>query len=71
MFKHLIATSALAALAFTSGQAFAQDEAPAVEESVETANLPKQYAPINYNVNEDRENILVLDLSNGRRVLIR
>ena len=71
MFKHLIATSALAALAFTSGQAFAQDEAPAVEESVETANLPKQYAPINYNVNEDRENVLVLDLSNGRRVQIR
>ena len=29
------------------------------------------YAPINYDLTQDRENILVLDLSNGQRVQIR
>ncbi|MBU1252996.1 MAG: peptidylprolyl isomerase, partial [Alphaproteobacteria bacterium] len=29
------------------------------------------YAPINYSMEEDRENILLLDLSNGERVAIR
>jgi len=29
------------------------------------------YAPVNFNVNEDPENLLILDLSNGKRVTIR
>lgn len=65
MLKRLIAAGALTALALTPVATFAQDaeEAPAA--------APRVYAPINYNVAEDRENILLLDLSNGRRIAIR
>ncbi len=44
--------------------AMAQDAVPA------TPVVPK-YQPLNYNAAEDLENILLLDLSNGRRVGIR
>ena len=72
MFKRLIAASALFTLAIAPNTAFAQDTD--VAEEAETAAAPlvrKVYEPINYNVEEDRENILVLDLSNGKRVQIR
>ncbi|WP_324260683.1 peptidylprolyl isomerase [Altererythrobacter sp. H2] len=62
MLKALIAAGALAALVATPAVARAQEEAPAA---------PRVYQPINFNIEEDRENILLLDLSNGKRVAIR
>ena len=64
MLKFTTAMAALAALAFSPTAALAQDAA------AEPAARPV-YQPINYNLNEDRENILLLDLSNGERVAIR
>ena len=73
MFKRLIATGAIFSLALTP--ALAQDAAEAVaaveEEATPEPVVRKQYEPINYNAQEDRDNILVLDLSNGKRVQIR
>ena len=80
MVKRLIAAGALTAMAFTPLAVSAQDSAQdagnetAVEALMETeapAETPRVYAPINYDVTQDRENILVLDLSNGKRVMIR
>lgn len=67
MINRLIAAAALATFSF--GPAVAQDMEPAVDTSPKRA--PLAYAKINYNLNEDRENILLLDLSNGERVAIR
>ncbi len=41
------------------------------DEEEEAAAPPRTYAPINYDVTADPENIWVLDLSNGQRVKIR
>ena len=57
---------ALAAAALT---AFAPLTATAQDAEVPAARAPFQ--PISYDVQEDRENILLLDLSNGERVAIR
>ena len=62
MFKRLIAAGALVSLVAAPTIALAQDEQP---------TGPRIYAPINYNAQEDLENILLLDLSNGKRVAIR
>jgi peptidylprolyl isomerase len=63
MFKALIAAGALAALVVTPSIARAEDDpAPAA---------PRSYAPVNYDQQQDPENILLLDLSNGKRVAIR
>ncbi|MFN4112417.1 MAG: peptidylprolyl isomerase [Sphingomonadaceae bacterium] len=62
MIKALIAAGALAALVATPAVARAEDEQPVA---------PRVYQPINFNIEEDRENILLLDLSNGNRVAIR
>ncbi len=44
----------------------------ATAQEAETATpARKVYDPINYNLNEDLENILFLDLSNGERVAVR
>ena len=49
-----------------------EDAAPATGEATPApANSTASYAPINYNVEEERENILLLDLSTGERVAIR
>lgn len=66
MFKRLIAAGALVSLAMVSPLATAQE---AAADAAPTA--PRVYAPINYDVSADPENILLLDLSNGRRVAIR
>ncbi|MGB7408392.1 MAG: peptidylprolyl isomerase, partial [Pontixanthobacter sp.] len=68
MLKRLIAVGAPTALALTllPTVASAQEADPAV-----TQNTPRVYAPINFDMQEDRENILVLDLSTGERVHIR
>ncbi|MDZ4307985.1 peptidylprolyl isomerase [Allopontixanthobacter sp.] len=79
MFERLIAAGALAAMAFVPFSVSAQDageEAPAQSteqaEAAEAAEaVPEVYLPINYDVTQDLENILVLDLSNGERVMIR
>ena len=62
MFTRLLAAGALAAMALTP--AAAQD-APAAAEA------PRTYAPVDFDIASDPENILLLDLSNGRRVAIR
>ncbi|WP_454599265.1 peptidylprolyl isomerase [Qipengyuania sp. SM2507] len=71
MLKLSPALAALAALVATPMAGISTivhaQEAP-VEAAAEAAPT---YAPINYNLTEDRENILVLDLSNGERVAIR
>ncbi len=72
MFKRLIAAGALLTLAISPNAAVAQDgEAVAEAEAAPAPAVRKLYEPINYNMEEDRENILVLDLSNGKRVHIR
>ena len=62
MFKRLIAAGALAALVATPTVTLAQDEQP---------TGPRVFQQINYNAQEDPENVLLLDLSNGKRVAIR
>lgn len=82
MFKRLIAAGALTAMAFVPFSASAQDtgeaapaDASAPTETTEQAEAaeaaPQVFVPINYDVTQDLENILVLDLSNGQRVMIR
>ena len=65
MSKALISTALALSLAFVSGLATAKDKK---EEETPPARV---YAPVNYNVNEDLDNILLLDLSTGERVAIR
>lgn len=66
MINRLIAAGALFSLAFASAPAFAQEEAAA-----EAPAAQRVYEPVNYDVTVDPENILLLDLSNGKRVAIR
>lgn len=66
MLNRLIAAGALFSLAFASTPALAQQEAAA-----EAPAAPRTYAPIDYDVTHDPENVLLLDLSNGKRVAIR
>ncbi|NNC51444.1 MAG: peptidylprolyl isomerase [Erythrobacter sp.] len=64
MLKSSLALAAAALTAIAPIAASAQDaEAP--------AEPRRTFVPINYDANEDLENILVLDLSNGERVSIR
>ena len=67
MLKTSLALAAALTLAATPFAATAQEEAAAAETSAET----RTFSPINYNVNEDTENVWLLDLSNGERVAIR
>ena len=64
MLKHTFAALATLSLLATPVTVFAQDEedAPAA---------PRTFDPISYDKTEDPENIWVLDLSNGERVMIR
>ncbi len=76
MLKRLIAAGALTAMALTPLAVSAQDagaeaEAEAPMEAEAAPEAPRVYAPVNYDVTQDLENILVLDLSNGKRVMIR
>lgn len=67
MLKHIIAAVALAGLPLAS--LLAQDTASSGQTAVATA--PITPAQVNFNLAEDRDNILLLDLSNGQRVAIR
>jgi peptidylprolyl isomerase len=72
-------TLALSVLALASASALAQDEviAPADTEAAPAAvaagapAAPRTYAPVDFDITHDPENILLLDLSNGQRVAIR
>lgn len=66
MFKRLTIAAALGVFAFGPHSLAAQESEAAAEQTA-----PRSYAPINYKLDEDRDNILVLDLSNGKRVQIR
>lgn len=72
MLKASLALMTLAALAAAPAQALAKRKDAAAEASApaEAPNLGA-YTPVNYDLTQDRENILVLDLSNGQRVQIR
>jgi peptidylprolyl isomerase len=72
MLKASLALVTLAALAAVPAQALAKRKDAAAEATApaEAANLGA-YTPVNYDLTQDRENILVLDLSNGQRVQIR
>ena len=61
MFKRLLAAGAFAALTVT----------PAAAQEAEAPAAPRVFAKVNFNAAEDRENVLLLDLSNGGRVAIR
>ncbi len=80
MLKRLIAAGALTAMALTPLAASAQDAgddavlANSEESAKDAGSTPvaaRTFAPLNYDVTQDLENILVLDLSNGKRVMIR
>ena len=58
---------AIAAAALTA----ALPIAAAAQDAPEQSEVRRIFQPINYDLNEDRENILFLDLSNGERVGIR
>lgn len=64
MFKTTLAFATAALTMIAPLAASAQDAAPAATER-------PVYQPVNYDINADRENILLLDLSNGQRVAIR
>ncbi|MCL4672011.1 MAG: peptidylprolyl isomerase [Sphingomonadaceae bacterium] len=59
----MIAAGALAALVASPAIARAEEEAAPV--------APKVYQPVNFDIAQDPENVLLLDLSNGKRVAIR
>lgn len=64
MLKTFFSAAALAMLVATPS--FAQDE-----EAAPAPRPASAYAQIDYNLQDDRDNILMLDLSNGKRVAIR
>jgi peptidylprolyl isomerase len=76
MLNRLIAAGAMFLLA-ASAPALAQDadgaatDTAATEPAAETPPAQRTYAPIDYDITHDPENILLLDLSNGKRVAIR
>lgn len=72
MLKASLAVLTLAAVAVAPAHALAKRKDAAAEATApaDTANAGV-YAPVNYDLTQDRENILVLDLSNGQRVQIR
>ena len=73
-FSHLAGLAALSLAALSAAPAAAQDItlSPAVQgteaTNTVTGNIPIK---VNFNLTEDLENILLLDLSNGERVAIR
>lgn len=76
MLYRLIAAGALAALALTpaAAQDAPAEAAPAVEATpagTPTPAAPRVYEPVNFDQTQDLDNILLIDLSNGKRVAIR
>ena len=78
MLNRLLAAGALCALAFASASAVAQDEATAAQDQAtapvaasDEALSSRTFGPVDFDISHDPENILLLDLSNGKRVAIR
>jgi len=73
MLNRLFAAGALAALALTpaAAQDAPAEAAPVVEAAPAAPAAPKVYEPVNFDQAQDLDNLLYLDLSNGRRVAIR
>tara|TARA_R110000751_G_scaffold2018_17_gene9929 strand:+ start:13185 stop:13883 length:699 start_codon:yes stop_codon:yes gene_type:complete len=69
MLKTSLAIAATLSLAAAPFAAQAQEAAPTVAADAEADT--RVFTPVNFDVTEDRENILLLDLSNGERVAIR
>lgn len=69
-FAFTILAAAAVTLAATPAGALGNRKA-AAEQPVASPAALGVHTPVNYNLNEDRENILLLDLSNGQRVAIR
>ncbi|WP_370177384.1 peptidylprolyl isomerase [Alteriqipengyuania sp.] len=67
MLKTILSAAALAAIA--AAPAMAQEEPQ--EAATKVSRPSAAFARLNYSLQEDRENILLLDLSNGQRVAIR
>ena len=68
MSKALISTVLALSIALVPGLAAAKDKK---DKNGAEAVPARVYAPVNYNLNEDLDNILLLDLSTGERVAIR
>lgn len=66
MFKTVLASFASLAVLAMPIAVLAQDE-----EGEEAPAAPQTFPPVNFNIDEDRENVWLLDLSNGERVAIR
>jgi peptidylprolyl isomerase len=72
MLKAALAFLTLTAVAVAPAHALGKRKDAAAEAATPAvAANAGVYAPINYDLTQDRENILVLDLSNGQRVQIR
>lgn len=72
MFKASIALVTIAAFAAVPAHALAKRKDAAAEATAPAdPSTLATYTPVNYDTAQDLENILVLDLSNGQRVLIR
>lgn len=80
MIKRLIAATAIATLALAPlGTSLAAQDADGADADAAATEVPAtpaarpplSYAKIDYNLNDDRDNIWLLDLSNGQRVAIR
>jgi cyclophilin family peptidyl-prolyl cis-trans isomerase len=69
MLKTSLAIAATLSLAAAPFAAQAQEADPTVAAEAEADT--RVFTPVNFDVTEDRENILLLDLSNGERVSIR
>ena len=70
MLKTSLALAAALTFAASSSAALAQDGAAGAA-TEEAAADTRVYTPVDFNLEKDRENILLLDLSNGERVAIR
>ncbi|AZI37603.1 putative peptidyl-prolyl cis-trans isomerase [Caenibius tardaugens NBRC 16725] len=68
MSKALISTVLALSIVLVPGLAAAKDKK---DKNGAEAVPARVYAPVNYNLNEDLDNILLLDLSTGERVAIR
>ncbi len=73
MLKTILAAATSFAVVATPIAANAQDEAEAEDGSVAAAEevAARNYTPVNFDINEDPENVWLLDLSNGERIAIR
>ncbi len=71
MFKATFALVTLAALAATPAFAIGSRKASTEATAPADPSALGVYTPVNYDMAQDRENILILDLSNGQRVAIR